>query len=597
MNHTRIQDTGNAGQWWTTLLLQGQAPSTWIYFKQIFASAWLSDDFEADVMTEWHQLNAATCKNLDDFNRKFWKVLLPVTSNRFVSLTEQIEKYCCGLPKGLRKYSTKTKVTTLTQLIEVANTGNGFLKEEDYEFNTGVREGSAKKYVLNEVPRPTQEPAKAWKGKAKAEPAKAPANKWKRPLPRSDSMADKGKDKLPVEESSSSTRRHRRETAAADTEFMASARTAARIARAPRPCMTAEEQEENNLFTAQLMSMMGTFEQLAKNPRMQKLLKTKDYRTGTGPARNGHRSNEHSTHPTIPMHTSFLGYFGGGSVFQSMIRPSPGFQGYMPSTDPRVAPAAENAGLRDEKNADLRDETNADLMAALAVENTDMMRLLWLKNADLRDEKSADLMVATVANAIKARSLIEKLPLVVLHCRRTSNGGTRSPRSQNIIDSWVNDNVLYSTPHGSNDDWYWLYAAVKCKSLLVTNDEMRDHLFELLGNNFFLKWKERHQVRFTFSPHGLELLMPPPYSTIIQESQGGNWHIPQSGADDVELSREWLCVTRSTKVSTELKPSITSEQKSDTVTISNVKEQTPSETLLKLEAAERVSMSTVTYDI
>ncbi|MCO5575341.1 hypothetical protein L7F22_029141 [Adiantum nelumboides] len=181
----------------------------------------------------------------------------------------------------------------------------------------------------------------------------------------SDSMADKGKDKLPVEESSSSTRRHRRETAATDTQFMASARTA----RAPRPSMTAEEQEENDLFTAQLMSMMGTFEQLATNPRMQKLLKTKDYRTGSqaetsqqatsrqrqvtepvervptvvigpvqhvtqaqDPARNGHRSNEQSAHPTIPMHTSFPGYFGGGSVFQSMIRPPPGFQGYMPST-------------------------------------------------------------------------------------------------------------------------------------------------------------------------------------------------------------------------------------------------------------------------
>ncbi|MCO5574239.1 hypothetical protein L7F22_028021 [Adiantum nelumboides] len=92
---------------------------------------------------------------------------------------------------------------------------------------------------------------------------------------------DKGKDKLPVEESSSSTRRHSRETAAADTQFMASARTAARTARAPPLSMTAEEQEENDLFTAQLMSMMGTFEQLAKNPRMQKLLKTKDYRTGS----------------------------------------------------------------------------------------------------------------------------------------------------------------------------------------------------------------------------------------------------------------------------------------------------------------------------
>ncbi|MCO5602854.1 hypothetical protein L7F22_056993 [Adiantum nelumboides] len=160
-------------------------------------------------------------------------------------------------------------------------------------------------------------------------------------------MADKGKDKLPVEESSSSTRRHRRETATVDTQFMASARTAARTARAPRPSMTAEEQEENDLFTAQLMSMMGTFEQLAKNPQMQKLLKTKDYRTGSqaetsqqatnrqrqvtepvervptvvtgpmqhvtqaqNPARNGHRSNEQSTHPTIPMRTSFPGYFG-----------------------------------------------------------------------------------------------------------------------------------------------------------------------------------------------------------------------------------------------------------------------------------------------
>eukprot|EP00897_Mesotaenium_endlicherianum_P000081 jgi/Mesen1/10073/ME000730S09344 len=41
---------------------------------------------------------------------------------------------------------------------------------------------------------------------------------------------------------------------------------------------------------------------------------------------------------------------------------------------------------------------------------------------------------------------------------------------------------------------YWLYAAVKCRALLVTNDEMRDHLFQLLGTDFFPKWKERHQV-------------------------------------------------------------------------------------------------------
>jgi len=43
---------------------------------------------------------------------------------------------------------------------------------------------------------------------------------------------------------------------------------------------------------------------------------------------------------------------------------------------------------------------------------------------------------------------------------------------------------------------YWLYATVKLGCLLVTNDEMRDHIFELLGSNFFNQWKERHQVRY-----------------------------------------------------------------------------------------------------
>ncbi|MCO5604621.1 hypothetical protein L7F22_058790 [Adiantum nelumboides] len=62
----------------------------------------------------------------------------------------------------------------------------------------------------------------------------------------------------------------------------------------------------------------------------------------------------------------------------------------------RVAPAVENTdlmGLLWLKNADLKDETNTDLMAAPTVDNADLMGLLWLKNADLRDEKNADLMV------------------------------------------------------------------------------------------------------------------------------------------------------------------------------------------------------------
>ena len=80
--------------------------------------------------------------------------------------------------------------------------------------------------------------------------------------------------------------------------------------------------------------------------------------------------------------------------------------------------------------------------------------------------------------------------------------------------------------------------------MLVTNDEMRDHLFRLLGNEFFSKWKEKHQVCFTFNKSSPQFHMPTPYSIVIQESERGSWHIPIKGGDDIEMPRSWLCVTR-----------------------------------------------------
>jgi hypothetical protein len=66
--------------------------------------------------------------------------------------------------------------------------------------------------------------------------------------------------------------------------------------------------------------------------------------------------------------------------------------------------------------------------------------------------------------------------------------------------------TVYRTPGGMNDDWYWMHAALmyggKQKShppvLAVTNDEMRDHHFQMLAQGSFLRWKERHQVHFEF---------------------------------------------------------------------------------------------------
>ncbi|XP_058729342.1 proteinaceous RNase P 2-like isoform X1 [Vicia villosa] len=138
-----------------------------------------------------------------------------------------------------------------------------------------------------------------------------------------------------------------------------------------------------------------------------------------------------------------------------------------------------------------------------------------------------------------------KWPLVVLHNKRV-RGLMENPSIRKLVEEWMKNDVLYTTPNGSNDDWYWLYATVKLGCLLVTNDEMRDHIFELLGSNFFNQWKERHQVHYTFVKGKLKLQMPPSYSLVIQESEKGSWHVPLALGTSDESSKPWLCITRAT---------------------------------------------------
>ncbi|KAK9162486.1 hypothetical protein Syun_003388 [Stephania yunnanensis] len=150
----------------------------------------------------------------------------------------------------------------------------------------------------------------------------------------------------------------------------------------------------------------------------------------------------------------------------------------------------------------------------------------------------------SLVNKVREISPTKKLPLVILHTSRVNGGPAQNPKNKKLLETWRKSGALYVTPVGSNDDWYWLYAAVSCKSLLITNDEMRDHLFQLLGTNFFPRWKEKHQVRLSVSRAGLNLHMPPPYSIVIQESEGGSWHVPTVVGDDIETPRQWLCAMR-----------------------------------------------------
>ncbi|KAF7813849.1 proteinaceous RNase P 1, chloroplastic/mitochondrial-like [Senna tora] len=152
--------------------------------------------------------------------------------------------------------------------------------------------------------------------------------------------------------------------------------------------------------------------------------------------------------------------------------------------------------------------------------------------------------INAVVNGIRQKLPSKKYPLIILHNKRISGNKMDEPINKELIDKWKNSDALYATPTGSNDDWYWLYAAIKFRCLIVTNDEMRDHLFQLLGNDIFPKWKERHQVHFSFSDTGPEFHMPPPCSVVIQESEEGHWHIPVKSEDDFKTERRWLCISR-----------------------------------------------------
>jgi pentatricopeptide repeat protein len=113
-------------------------------------------------------------------------------------------------------------------------------------------------------------------------------------------------------------------------------------------------------------------------------------------------------------------------------------------------------------------------------------------------------------------------PLLFLHSRHVSAESQYArpgTRERAIVEKWqqyrapehipssgsvkqqhqAHEGCLYTTPAGANDDWYWIYFAVRARcKLVVSNDLMRDHHFLLLSPRWFQRWKDRTQVKFAF---------------------------------------------------------------------------------------------------
>lgn len=71
-------------------------------------------------------------------------------------------------------------------------------------------------------------------------------------------------------------------------------------------------------------------------------------------------------------------------------------------------------------------------------------------------------------------------PLLILHCRHLFADVVPAQYAA-LVAAWKQEKVICITPAGFNDDWFWLYSALYLGCDVVTNDEMRDHHFQMLS--------------------------------------------------------------------------------------------------------------------
>ncbi len=122
-----------------------------------------------------------------------------------------------------------------------------------------------------------------------------------------------------------------------------------------------------------------------------------------------------------------------------------------------------------------------------------------------------------------------------------------SAAAAGIVARWTATGRVYPVARGVNDDLFWLYAAMRVKDcILVTNDTMRDHHFQIVADGAqrtLTRWRALHQASFGFVAGMSQIEYPLIYS---KRSQCNNyappmgrqrrvWHFPLAKAEDTWL--------------------------------------------------------------
>ncbi|KPA81127.1 putative mitochondrial hypothetical protein [Leptomonas pyrrhocoris] len=212
-----------------------------------------------------------------------------------------------------------------------------------------------------------------------------------------------------------------------------------------------------------------------------------------------------------------------------------------------------------------------------------------------------DLIDSAVKLAVEKYGL--RRPLVMLHERHVEPR-FMTPQAAVIVQHWRSLGWLYCTPTGLNDDLCWLYGALLMtdptdrrgegrqraataastshRTLVCTNDKMRDHHFRLLSPRAFTRWRDRHRIGFRCgrvenrtelywdlpAPYARciqrhDLVLPPPPSSTTSASPEGErvkaenggaavstWHIPFSKDPAVSSAASFLSSMRTAEGTT-----------------------------------------------
>lgn len=74
----------------------------------------------------------------------------------------------------------------------------------------------------------------------------------------------------------------------------------------------------------------------------------------------------------------------------------------------------------------------------------------------------------------------------VLHQSRLKAGPANEPTAAAFLDKLRRQKQLYSAPFGSNDDWYWLYAAVQAGMCSVPTPETQANCVSMICSDLTL---------------------------------------------------------------------------------------------------------------